>query len=909
MSRNRLNLNNQEYIDSLYRQYQENPSSVDHEWQAFFEGFDFGFGHYIPTGIDGEGEAVFNSLRICRLIEHYRRFSYLGAHNNPLTERPPKPKELELSSLGFRPEEEALVFPSMGILAAKEAPLKDIIAKLDQKYLGSISVEAFNLNHPELEDYIHKRIIADDIYSRSKEEKKLILQEIGEAQLFEEYLQKKFTGAKRFSLEGSEATVPFLAELLRRSAKNGVKKACIGMAHRGRLNVLTHIMKKPYDQIFDEFSPEYFVEWGQGDVKYHKGARHVMQYPDGKQLELVLAANPSHLEAVDPVALGIVRAYQQELGDENGDHVLPIQIHGDAAVSGQGVVYEMMQLYKIDGYSTGGAIQLIINNQIGYTATPEQYKSMRSASDIAKTFNMPIFQVNGDDVEAVAYLAALAHDIRLKFKTNVMINLHGFRKYGHNEGDEPRFTQPLLYKKLKNIDTSYVYFQKKLMREGVIDQAFIDAFEEKCKNTFDQSLEKSKEHQKKRTPPTVLSTDTSVEKTSSPKVETKIEKEKALELGIKLSSIPENFDAHPKIKKLYQERKEYFALASDEPFLDWATGELLAYASLLDEGFDVRISGQDSVRGTFSHRHAKVYCQSTNESFAPLDHIHKTARFQVYNSILSEYAVMGFEYGFSLANPNAFVMWEGQFGDFANGAQIIIDQFLSSSKTKWNEASSMTLFLPHGVEAMGPEHSSARLERFLLLAADNNLRICNFTTPAQVFHAFRRQKLMQDPAPLIVMSPKQLLRYKPTFSKLSSITDKNFEEIIDDPNASKDVKRLIFCSGRIYYDLAERREKENVKDLAIVRLEQIYPVDREGLKAIASRYPKVKNVFWVQEEHYNQGAWSFILPYLQECFEGSVPVEYIGRVRRASPAAGSVFLHNKEQEAVIYRAMTRGLTS
>ncbi len=844
-----LNINNKEYLESLYQEYQRDPLSIDPEWRAFFQGFEFA-----PGGQTGCSEEA--------IIDAYRRYGHLGAKFNPLIENVERPKELNISS-----NDPAL------------------ISKLEKKYLGPIGIEAYHLGNPELEAYIHERIMADDHHIATPEEKKQYLTAIGQATLFEEYLHKKFTGAKRFSIEGGEAALPFLIELVEKAGELGTEEIILGMAHRGRLNVLTHLLGKPYEKLFYEFSSGYIPEGGQGDVKYHKGAIREWRSRQGKDITLALISNPSHLESIDPVVLGMTKARQ---GKEKA--AMPILIHGDAAVSGQGVVYEMMQLYKVEGYAVGGAIQLIINNQIGYTATPEQYKSTRAASDIAKTFGFPVFHINGHDIESAIYVARLAAEIRHKFKVNVMINLYCYRKYGHNEADEPRFTQPLLYQKLKSFQTPYCSYNNQLKREGVIDDPFIADFEKSFHDILDAAYQKSLAIQ--RSPRSIVAKDQDFETLSEfPEANTELSKEKLFELRDKITHIPSTFDPHPKLAKLYEERRESFSSA-----IDWGTAEFLAYASLLEEGFGVRLSGQDSIRGTFSHRHAYLYSQGKEEKYSPLKAL---GPFQVYNSILSEYAVLGFEYGYSLIDPKTFVMWEAQFGDFSNGAQIIIDQFITSSKTKWNESASLTLFLPHGMEGMGPEHSSCRPERFLQLTAENNIRVCYPTKPSQVFHLFRRQLHAKERAPLIIASPKSLLRLKESFSPLEDFSKEGFQEFLDDPRPS--AKKVILCSGKIYYELkAARGDRE---DIAIVRVEQVYPFHIEKLRDILQSYTKLEKVIWVQEEHSNQGLWHFVRPYLKEVLREKTPLEYVGRVRRASPAAGSPSLHNREQETIIREAM------
>ncbi|MBM3201351.1 MAG: 2-oxoglutarate dehydrogenase E1 component [Chlamydiae bacterium] len=676
--------------------------------------------------------------------------------------------------------------------------------------------------------------------------------------------------------------LPMLTELLEESAKFDLQESIIGMAHRGRVNVLAHVLKKPYEKLFYEFSSRYIPEEGQGDVKYHKGGIKEFTAKNGKTILLQLASNPSHLESVDPVVLGMTKAKQNQ-----GKKVMPILIHGDAAISGQGVVYEMMQLYKVKGYGVDGAIQIVINNQIGYTATPEQYKSTRSCSDIGKAFNFPIFHVNAQNVEAAIYVAKLAADIRNKFKINVIINLYGYRKYGHNETDEPRFTQPILYEKLKNYITPYHSYKDELFKQGFITQEEITDFENRFHKMLDEAYEKSQSIDRTLQPISKDQERCELTKQLS-SVSTQISKEKFKELGMKISHIPEDFDPHPKLAKLFEERRQ-----SLEVGIDWATAELLAYSSLLKEGFRVRLSGQDSVRGTFAHRHAYLYSQKEIKRYSPLEDL---GPFEVYNSILSEYAVMGFEYGYSFSDPNAFVMWEAQFGDFVNGAQIMIDQYVTSSKTKWKESTSLTLYLPHGLEGMGPEHSSCRLERFLQLTAENNLRVCYPTNASQVFHLFRRQMHLTEKAPLVIASPKSLLRKKESFSQIEDFTDRGFQEFL--VTGSMKAKKLLICSGKIYYDLLAHQKE----DVAIIRIEQIYPFDMDKFKQIIKEFKELAKVMFVQEEHSNQGIWHFIEPYLSHAFGSKFMIHYVGRSRKASPAAGSHHLHSQEQQCIIKEA-------
>lgn len=734
------------------------------------------------------------------------------------------------------------------------------------------------------------------------EEKKLaILSKLIDAEVFETFIHKRYPGQKRFSIEGGETLIAAIHELVELAPELGVKEIVVGMAHRGRLNILANILDKSYRLIFDEFedvSIESLIG-GDGDVKYHKGysSDHCNQH--GNSVHLSLTANPSHLEAVNPVVEGIVRAKQRQIGDDNRKKVLPLLIHGDAAFSGQGLVAETLNLSQLKGYKTGGTVHFIINNQIGFTTNPADSRSYRYSTDLAKTVEAPIFHVNGDDPEATVFVTELALEFRQEFGRDVVIDMLCYRRYGHNEGDEPAFTQPLVYKQIKKRPTVRKMYRQSLLDCKVIAPEEADRLEEnfhkKLQEHFEETGEVSTEHY------AFTKLWSNLNNSYNHKtIDTTIDQNKLIKLTKALTSIPEGFQINPKIKRQFARRIE---AANGNNTIDWAFGEALAFGSLLSEGTPVRLSGQDSIRGTFSHRHSLWLDMNTMQTYCPLNNIMEDQeKFCVYNSPLSEAGVLGFDYGYSLAEPNMLIMWEAQFGDFANGAQVIIDQFITSSQVKWKRTSGIVMLLPHGYEGQGPEHSNAYLERYLLACAQENIIVCSFTTPAQYFHALRRQIKQSYRKPLIVMSPKSLLRNKHNVSTREEFTHGCFQEIIDDTKGINKAKRLIFCTGKIYYELHEKREKEKIEDTAIVRIEQLYPFHEEKCQEIIAKYSSIEEVLWVQEETQNRGAWPYMYPWLRKLLP-NIKLCYVGRNYAASPASGSSRVHQEEQERIISTAI------
>ena len=848
------------YIEKLYSDFQEDPESVDPSWRSFFHGMEFG-SEFSAT--KGSGE---EAIRL--LINAYRKFGHKKARFNPFVEGELSCDELELEQLGFSPASLGESYPTLGLLAEEQAPLSDIIARLEAIYAGVIGYE----NIAGFESLIESADSPPD-----PTQQKRILHELNRAEMLEAFLHMKYTGQKRFSVEGGETLIPILLEMLGFAGQDGVDRAVIGMAHRGRLNVLANVMGKSYAAIFAEFMPEYVPQEGEGsgDVKYHKGFNSTITTAQGKQIELTLAANPSHLEAVDPVVEGLA------FGSRNPKGTLPILIHGDASVAGQGVVYETMQLSKINGYDTGGTIHIVVNNQIGFTALPEESRSTRYCTDVARGFCAPVFHVNAEDPDSCIRACQLAAKMRQEKGCDVFIDLYCYRKYGHNEGDEPNFTQPVLYKQIHQHEKIRVIYRRQLIEQGSLSEQEATQMEAMFKADLEKALLEVDQlmiGQEFKCPVPV----------DKPYPETGVDKQKLLAIGEQLITVPPGFNVHSKVKRIFDDRKKMLEGAP----LDWGMAEMLAYGVMVSEGKPVRISGQDSCRGTFSHRHAAVFDQGTQERFLPASQI-QGARFEAYNSPLSEYAVLCFEFGYSMTAPDGMTIWEAQFGDFANGAQIAIDQFVATSEQKWLQVAPLTLMLPHGYEGQGPEHSSARIERFLQLAANNNMIICNNTTPAQLFHLLHAHVNLEHRCPLVIFMPKALLRYPPSLSHIDDLTTGHYQKVIEDP--IENPERLLLCSGKVYYDLLATRDEKQRNDVAIVRIEQLYPFPKSEIKTLLQKYKGVKKVFWVQEEHKNMGAWSYIHELLPDA-------GYVGRPRSASPAAGFPTLHKREQEAFIKEA-------
>lgn len=884
-------ISNIELFDSLYSSYLRDKNSVDKSWQAIFEKMD----HHdliaskawlnLPMEVNAD-------VRISRLIQAYRIYGHLAVEINPIaTEEIKEPEQLNLQKLGFQSQELSKVFPTCGFLKAAEAPLLEIVSALKETYSNRIGIEYMGMQSPELEAWIQQRIEPNRFnIELSLEQKQEILQLLNNSELFEAFLHTKYAGQKRFSLEGGETLIPMLSAAIENGAKNGVEEFYLGMAHRGRLNVLSNILNKSYKEIFSEFDEGYFPDSfeGSGDVKYHKGFLCDVKTIHGHNVLINLVPNPSHLESVNPVVLGEVYARQIKLKDFKKNKAAAILVHGDAALSGQGVIYETLQMYNLPNYSTGGTLHFVVNNQIGFTTLPKDGRSTFYCTDIAKAFSAPVFHVNAEDPEACVYATLLASEIREKFHCDVFIDLNCYRKYGHNEGDEPAFTQPIEYKLIRSKKTIRQIYRNYLESEGQVEKYLAETLESEFKQALNQALKAAKPSAK----PHAVNGKTDPNKIFEA-IPTGVSYKVLRKVAEQICSIPPKFSIHPKLENLLQERLGMVIPEAKAKPLDWGMAELLAYGTLLYEGIPLRLSGQDTGRGTFSHRHALWADQSNTTFYYPLSHIiQPQARADIINSPLSEFAALGFEYGYSVAYPETLVIWEAQFGDFANGAQIIIDQYIASAEQKWGQKSGVVLLLPHGYEGQGPEHSSARLERFLALAGNNNLVVANPTTPAQFFHLLRRQAIGKIMKPLIVLTPKGLLRHPECVSNIYDLESGSFEEMIDDDEEFKNARRLILCSGRIYYDLKIEREKRQQKDLAIIRIEQLYPLNSKKLTAILNKYQNANEFYWVQEEPQNMGAWSYMAAIESK-------LKFIGRERSASPATGSYAFHKKEHANII----------
>jgi len=903
---------NERLIESLYLKYLANPWSLDKKWRDLFNevekarvpskspiislsGTDKTQQQPPRTGLAVIDQNAPADLRVYHLIQAYRMYGHLMAHVNPISVAEIKvPWQLELGALGFQHEELSKPFPTNGLMTHSEALLKEIIAVLHDIYCGTIGVEYMGTQNPQLEIWLQERIEPNRFkIDLTIEQKKMILDELNKSELFEVFLHTKYVGQKRFSLEGGETAIPILGALVETGAELGLQTFVLGMAHRGRLNVLANILQKSYAQIFSEFEEGYIpVSFeGSGDVKYHKGFSSSITTQNGHRVNVALAPNPSHLEAVDPVVQGQARALQEK---EGKNHILPILIHGDAALSGQGVVYETMQLYNLEGYSTGGTIHIVINNQIGFTTIPQDARSTHYCTDIARTFNAPVFHVNAEDPEACVFATNLAVELRQKFHCDVFIDLMCYRKYGHNEADEPAFTQPLEYQQIRKKKPIRELYRDHLIKQGVLERQIVEELEEEFKQALQTALKKNQIPSKPSSYKVIERPDANA---IFEQVKTGVAKKRLEEIGKQLSQIPPGLVLHRKLEKVIRERLE---MAKGEKPIDWGMAETLAYATLLWEGNHVRLSGQDCCRGTFSHRHALWMDQEKERGYFPLKHLKEgQGKFHVFNSPLSEYAVLGFEFGYSIASSSALVVWEAQFGDFCNGAQVIIDQFLSTCEMKWGQKSGIVLFLPHGYEGQGPEHSSGRMERFLSLCGEQNMIVVNPTNPAQLFHLLRRHILKPMEKPLVVFTPKGLLRHSECTATLKELSDNSFQEFIDGKENPKGAKTLVFCCGRLYYDLLNERKKRKIKDMAIIRVEQLYPFHEHRARQMIKKYQGFERICWVQEEPKNMGAWSFIHPRLRRLPGVGQKLEYVGRPRGASPAVGSFALHKKEHAEIM----------
>ncbi len=906
------------FIDSLYEQYTTNPNAVEEGWRLFFKGFDYGFNAGGTTGSNGAsangngavhttpGEVDLDELRVLALIIAYRNRGHLKSTTNPLKPRKNRKPSLELSD--FNLTEAILDKP---FLAGKEigmekATLRQIIAHLEQMYCGNIGFEFHHIQDRDRRRWLRNRIEAqhpENQWGLSIEEKKRILEKLNSATVFEQFLHKKFIGQKRFSLEGGETTIAALDAIITAAADGGVEEVVFGMAHRGRLNVLANILGKTYEQIFTEFEGEMPEDqsFGDGDVKYHLGFSSQVTTPNDKQIYLKLVPNPSHLEAVNPVVDGFARAKADVHYASEYDRILPVLIHGDAAVAGQGIIYECLQMSLLEGYSTGGTVHFVINNQIGFTTDWEDARSSTYCTSIASTVQAPVFHVNGDDPEAVIFCCKMAMEYRQEYNADVFIDMVCYRKHGHNEGDDPKFTQPTLYDIINvHKDPRQVYVDL-LTKRGDVHKEIAEQMEKSYWDELQARLDNQKQH---KLPYQYQESELAWK--SLRKVTTAEDFEESPATGIDakvVDKILKHLHGYPKdfkpINKFDRILKGSQAIW-DAGKLDWALGELVAYGSLLLEGNDVRLSGQDVKRGTFSHRHAVLHEEETNKEYNRLSGMSdEQGKFRIFNSLLSEYAVLGFEYGYTLARPDALVIWEAQFGDFFNGAQTMVDQFIMSAERKWQRMSGLCMFLPHGYEGQGPEHSSARIERFLQGCAKYNVTVANVTTPANLFHLLRRQLVRPFRKPLVLMTPKSGLRNPEFVSELKDFyTGTRFQEVIDDPTAKvAKVKTLLLCTGKIYYDLVEKQRTEKREDVAIVRLEQLYPLPEKQLDAIVKKYKNAK-IRWVQEEPANMGAWTYLLFQTN----GKYAMSLASREAAASPAVGFKKLHDKQQVEVVEQA-------
>ena len=894
-----LNAAHTAHFAQLYDQYLINPDSVEPSWRAFFQGFDFGVENGAEYVDDKIPEAVLKEFRVVKLIDGYRGSGHLFTRTNPVRERRKYKPTLAIENFGLTHQDLDTVFSAGEIIGIGPAKLADIIVHLERIYCESIGLEYMFIRHPQRVNWIQKWINKNGNHpSFDDNEKKHILKKLNEAVAFESFLHTKYVGQKRFSLEGGESLIPALDALIEGAAKGGVEEFVVGMAHRGRLNTLTNIFGKPAQDIFSEFDgKDYEEEVFDGDVKYHLGWTSKRLTDAGYQVNMNIAPNPSHLEAVNAVVEGIARAKQDNNYNGNTRKVMPILIHGDAAIAGQGVVYEVVQMAQLDGYRTGGTIHIVVNNQIGFTTNYLDGRSSTYCTDVAKVTLSPVLHINADDVEAVVHAMHFALAYRNRFSRDVFIDLLGYRKYGHNEGDEPRFTQPKLYKAIGKHKNPRDIYAAKLMSKGVIKQVDLDQMEADYKQTLEKKLEDARQASNTIITPFMKDEWTGYQRAKQKDmlqaVDTTIELKKLDAIASTLTELPSNKKFLRKTQRLVKDRK---AMYFERNQLDWAMGELLAYGSLLSEGHDVRISGQDVERGTFSHRHAVMKVEDSEEEVILLNSLDKSqGRFNIFNSSLSEYGVMGYDYGFAMASPSTLTVWEAQFGDFSNGAQIMIDQYLSSAEDKWKMQNGLVLFLPHGYEGQGAEHSSARMERYLQLCAKDNMFVADVTTPANLFHMLRRQLKSTYRKPLVVFTPKSLLRHPMAVSSKESLAKGQFMPLIDDDTVKpKEVKTLVLCTGKFYYDLFDARDTKKRKDVALVRLEQLFPLPKDEIAAVMKKYTKAE-VVWAQEEPRNMGAYGHLLLHLPQARDFRVA----SRRFYGAPAAGSSTRSKRRHKEII----------
>ncbi|MGB2152825.1 MAG: 2-oxoglutarate dehydrogenase E1 component [Flavobacteriaceae bacterium] len=900
-----LNAAHTGHFAQMYDQYLQQPDSVEASWRAFFQGFDFGVENgqesFDSETISEVPEHLQKEFQVVQLIDGYRKRGHLFTKTNPVRDRRTYTPDLSIENFGLTPEDLNSVFNAGDIMGIGPSTLSVIIGHLERVYCDSIGVEYMYIRNHEKLNWIQQRLHINDNHSNfSDNQKKHILKKLNQAVSFENFLHTKYVGQKRFSLEGGESLIPALDAVVEAAANHGVEEFVMGMAHRGRLNTLTNIFGKSSKDIFSEFDGKDYEEIVfDGDVKYHLGWTSKRTTDSGKKINMNIAPNPSHLETVGAVVEGITRAKLENSFRGDTNKVLPIVVHGDAAIAGQGLPYEIVQMAGLKGYGTGGTIHIVVNNQIGFTTNYLDARSSTYCTDVAKVTLSPVLHVNSDDAEAVVHATLFALDYRMQFGGDVFIDLLGYRKYGHNEGDEPRFTQPKLYKAIAKHKNPRDIYAEQLIAQNIVTAAEVKQLEKEYKNSLEVDLQDSRKEEKTVITPFMADEweglSLANEKEMMTGVDTYVDENILTQVATAITTLPENKKFLRKIEKLIKDRKRMY-FESDS--MDWAMGELLAYGTLLQEGFDVRISGQDVERGTFSHRHALLKAEDSEDETVLLNTLpfKNQGKFSIYNSLLSEYAVLGFDYGYAMASPKALTIWEAQFGDFSNGAQIVIDQYITSGEDKWKTQNGIVMLLPHGYEGQGAEHSSARIERYLQLCAKDNMYVANCSTPANLFHLLRRQMKTDFRKPLIIFTPKSLLRHPDVVSSKKEFTSGKFQMLIEDKTIKvKDTKTLVFCTGKFYYDLVKARKDSQRKDVAIVRLEQLFPLPSDEIRSILNQYKDVKDVVWAQEEPRNMGVWSHLLLHLPEAMN----FRPVTRRFYAAPAAGSATRFNKRHREVI----------
>ena len=902
-----LNSAHTAYFAELYEQYLEDPDIVEPSWRAFFQGFDFGVENGESHAITGDvevPESVKKEFQVVRLIEGYRTRGHLFTKTNPVRNRRAYSPNLDVENFGLTQADLSTVFNAGSIVGIGPSTLETIIEHLQKTYCDSIGVEYMYIRNVEKKEWIKGRLHQNENHPNfNSEQKKHILNKLNQAVSFENFLHTKYVGQKRFSLEGGESLIPALDALVLSADEKGIEEFVMGMAHRGRLNTLTNIFGKSPKDIFSEFEGKDYDELVfDGDVKYHMGwTSKIDPNKDGKKININLAPNPSHLETVGAVVEGISRAKIDNKFNGDSSKVLPIIVHGDAAIAGQGIAYEIAQMSRLKGYSTGGTIHIVVNNQIGFTTNYLDGRSSTYCTDVGKVTLSPVMHVNADDAEAVVHAVLFALDFRMKFEADVFIDLLGYRKFGHNEGDEPRFTQPQLYKFIAAHKNPRDIYAEKLISQGIIDENYVKKIEEEYKSGLEKNLQVSKKEQTTIVTPFMDDEWQGYKRVDEsgmhPEIVTAVDSKKLKLVANAIATLPEGKKFLRKIERLISDRKKMFFETNK---LDWSMGELLAYGTLLQEGFNVRLSGQDVERGTFSHRHAVLKAETSEEELILLNQINPSnqGKYSVYNSLLSEYGVLGFDYGYAMASPNTLTIWEAQFGDFSNGAQIMIDQYISAAEDKWKTQNGIVLLLPHGYEGQGAEHSSARMERYLQLCAKDNMFVANCTTPANLFHLLRRQMKGNFRKPLIVFTPKSLLRHPMAVSSVEDLTEGFFQRVIPDTEIDKkQVKKLVFCSGKFYFDLVDARAEKNIRDVSIVRIEQLFPLPYEEIQLEINRYKNLDEIVWAQEEPRNMGAWSYLLLQLPQANK----MRPATRRYYGSPAAGSAArFRNRHQQVIDY---------